>query len=333
MESVKQLREAFKVAGYSNRKIRVTGNYYYNTVEIKSATVNPFIVDQVISDTTTMSTNTQYSFELEQELTSIYSTKITEIVKQAQLLENGSGQNIKNSEYIVSHDDNSRFSIWGRTEYGSTSRIVDCGTIEQPYFMAVAQVMHKESFSAPLDERIAQYKKEDEQQEKEYLQREKDRKESAKLHKIEKNKIDAIFSSVKSEKVSNLEIKNGLYAPNMNKMGTIAEYQKQMVHAECHTVNAVVSEVVTLTVQQYECFIQNFLRSFDFIAKKGGSSLLDSDPRIKEFAENENWYGDKELLEYYRENSFVDVIKVRCSGKQNLYINPEGFSYARYVYF
>jgi hypothetical protein len=70
----------------------------------------------------------------------------------------------------------------------------------------------------------------------------------------------------------------------------------------------------------------------------GGQDAKDTgiDPVVykeicKQDAEGKFWFSNEKLSNEFRKYCYTEVIKLESKGKQTLYINTEGYNYARYV--
>lgn len=68
-------------------------------------------------------------------------------------------------------------------------------------------------------------------------------------------------------------------------------------------VDALITDVRVMTIEEYDTFAASFFRHHDWLADCGGRNAL------------RQWL----------------AIEVAAPGRNTLYINPEGYSYARYV--
>ena len=113
--------------------------------------------------------------------------------------------------------------------------------------------------------------------------------------------------------------------PRLNKNNTLDENNKQITE-EYHTNNALITDVVDLTPSEWSAFTNNLLQNWEWLAEKGGNGSLIS-------LSSEDFYklSEEEQQKEWRKNSYSLVVQVRCEGKQDLYIDPQGYNYARYV--
>lgn len=130
--------------------------------------------------------------------------------------------------------------------------------------------------------------------------------------------------SIQNVEDQNIRVK-GIFA-SLNKNNTIEEYREE-VQRDSYINTCKITDIVTLTPQDYEKFVHNFLTDFDFIAGKGGSnSDFETD--------KENFFElTKEEAYEWRKQSYNLCVMIKAEGKESILINPEGYNYSRYVGF
>lgn len=118
--------------------------------------------------------------------------------------------------------------------------------------------------------------------------------------------------------------------PRLNKCDWIEEYLKQ-IQARDYDLNwAEVIETKTLTCAEWNELMRGLLTDREWLAGKGGASSwavqIPDDSR-------DGWISlSEDQRQLFRETSYLLVIKVQCAGSV-IYIDPEGYNYARYVAF
>ncbi len=116
--------------------------------------------------------------------------------------------------------------------------------------------------------------------------------------------------------------------PRLNENDSIGEYLSQLETRDYDVSWARVMETKVLTCAEWNELMQGLLTDRDWLAGKGGcSSWAFADDDDREFfklssAEQDEW----------RRTSYLHVIAVQCGGK-TIYIDPQGYNYARYVAF
>lgn len=94
---------------------------------------------------------------------------------------------------------------------------------------------------------------------------------------------------------------------SLNKNNTLAEYQREIDACRFEYVMVRVSEVVTMTAAAFDELTESFLTDRAIFAGKGGIDTLPSGERVRV------------------------CLLVVAPGRPSLYIDPQGYSYARYV--
>jgi hypothetical protein len=120
----------------------------------------------------------------------------------------------------------------------------------------------------------------------------------------------------------------GVKFPHLNKRDWMEDYYSQIPTGNYATEEVKVIKQVTLTDQGYKNFCHSLLTTQDWLAGLGGHYSIAQLPEVQSF--------DDFTLEQqtqWQENSYAEVIAVMsdCTDDPVLYINPEGYSYARYV--
>jgi hypothetical protein len=118
--------------------------------------------------------------------------------------------------------------------------------------------------------------------------------------------------------------------PRLNKCDHISEYLEQLETRDYDLNWAEVIETRQLNCAEWNELMQNLLTDRDWLAGKGGASSWavsfgDSRDGWLELSEPER--------ELFRATSYLYVIAVIAPTGQTIYIDPEGYNYARYVAF
>ena len=121
----------------------------------------------------------------------------------------------------------------------------------------------------------------------------------------------------------------GIRFPKLNKNDSIADYREQLDNENDYHVNRVkVTHSCFLSTSDYNKFVSHLLDNQDWLAGLGGASS-DADLRDVEFFHE---YTDEEQ-DAWRSKMYIKAIAVSAPGCNTIYVNPEGFGYARYVGF
>lgn len=116
--------------------------------------------------------------------------------------------------------------------------------------------------------------------------------------------------------------------PRLNKCDHIEEYLRQIDARDYDVTWARVTETKVLTCAEWNQLMHGLLEDREWLAGKGGCSSwafdADDDRDFFKLTEAER--------EIWKKHSFLYVVAVQCAG-QTLYIDPEGYNYARYLAF
>ena len=114
--------------------------------------------------------------------------------------------------------------------------------------------------------------------------------------------------------------------PSGNKCQQLDEYIEQL--DETAMYRAVINRIVQLTDTDYDAWTQELLSSQEWLAKMGGS---DSTAPLREV---EHWWDYSEAeQEIYRAEAYSLSILVYAPNRSAILVDPQGYSYARYVGF
>ncbi len=115
--------------------------------------------------------------------------------------------------------------------------------------------------------------------------------------------------------------------PGISKCCCISEYQEHLNDANVRITCQVTREVV-LSDDVYELFCNNLLEDFTFLKDMGGSQTLDN--RVQCGMDYSRMSSDeRKTVEWYS----VNCIVVSSMSGERIVIDPQGYSYARYVFF
>jgi len=184
---------------------------------------------------------------------------------------------------------------------------------------------------------VEEAKKQSIKQEKEYQEYLVKREiEDAKNRRRENRRILARekFDSYEKE-VTYLEDETNIVTTakfaNLNKNQNIKQYEDEVNKDKYFTPKCIVKRIVEFKdLYAWLYFKNNLLDNYDFCHEFGGSKLLDSDPRANEINDEINY--NEELLNYFKYSAYEIVIEVKYKNEnEKLYVNPQGYSYPRYV--
>jgi uncharacterized protein YecE (DUF72 family) len=127
--------------------------------------------------------------------------------------------------------------------------------------------------------------------------------------------------------------------PALNKNDSLQRNDEEIQRRSC-SERCIVEKVLNLTAREWTAFTKNLLADNDQWEEIGGSTLLEEEARdfaalcAEHGADPENWetwYRHPSLMEFYRGHCVRKVVAVKAPRKPWLFVNTEGYSYARYV--
>jgi hypothetical protein len=87
-----------------------------------------------------------------------------------------------------------------------------------------------------------------------------------------------------------------------------------------------VTEIAALTDEGFDAFTNCLLEPFEWLAGKGGSNAPGEWPQI------DSWDDLSETQQkLWQETCYNLVVAVTAPNRETIYVNPEGYGYARYV--
>lgn len=113
---------------------------------------------------------------------------------------------------------------------------------------------------------------------------------------------------------------------HLNKQDRISGYDNEIAADDYSTDRVKIVEIVTLTADEYEDFCDGLLEDRDWLAGKGGSDSTANVGEGKHFFQ----FTDDERKAWMAE-SYRVCVAVQSEGKRTLYVDPQGYNYARYV--
>ena len=117
--------------------------------------------------------------------------------------------------------------------------------------------------------------------------------------------------------------------PHNNKQGWLVDYNKQLESTEKYSTERCIIEMkVLLTQTQYDQYVWSLLSYQDWLDGKGGTDSLNFDklPKDTKTWSSTDW-------DVYREGAYSHVVLIESFQREPLFVNPEGYTYARYVGF
>lgn len=180
-----------------------------------------------------------------------------------------------------------------------------------------------------FQEKKAAYEKAEQlRQEEEYKRRMEEEEENREISKA----VQLVHDKNNEIIDQNAEIKEVDYfvlnvsEPDINKLSCISEYEKEDV--KYHSTNCRVTREVYLTPDVYDMFSRQLLSEHLFFCEKGGYAT--DDKRIGSYVDFRNMNEkERETVEWYHN----DCVAIFCGGSMKLIVDPQGYGYARYVFF
>lgn len=189
------------------------------------------------------------------------------------------------------------------------------------------ETMTDEERAALIEEREEEARQHAEALRKYEEQRKADEEAAAKYKAWEEEATAKIYKNIQVE-----ELKNALYitelAGGIGKEASKAELLQTIAEYSNPTQEARATYKVTFTdPEALDSFNKLYLKDFDFIDGKGGTAS--EDIRLKDFdMYSKLTAAQRETIKLYNDN----CIAVYFNNDLQIVINPEGFSYSRYVY-
>ena len=172
-----------------------------------------------------------------------------------------------------------------------------------------------------------------EREEREFQERmaqlEAERVEAAKREEERKAHHEIIESGAEVKEVSYFVL--GCDTTNTRKEDKISGYTDDCdgtFEVNHHRENCHVGKEVHFTPEVYELFVNQLMDDYSFLAGMGGSAT--DDLRVNTMSDyNMMTEEERKTVEWYNHN----CVAIFCSGELELVIDPQGYDYARYVFF
>jgi hypothetical protein len=116
--------------------------------------------------------------------------------------------------------------------------------------------------------------------------------------------------------------------PKLNKNDTLEEYTEQLEAEHFDKVKASVTKVIKLTDSDYDLFTNNLLTSFDWLDGEGGTDSTANLPDVESFYK----YSEADQ-KYWKSEAYTLCVLVYASDRDAILVDPQGYTYARYVGF
>lgn len=119
--------------------------------------------------------------------------------------------------------------------------------------------------------------------------------------------------------------------PSLNKNNTIEEYTEQRESGNYAIVRGKVTDRAKLTAEQYDVFVQNLLENVPWLAGKGGCGSTADLPEETDDLDFFKLTPDQQAA--WKAGVYSLFVEVSAPGRETVYIDPQGFEYARYLGF
>jgi hypothetical protein len=116
--------------------------------------------------------------------------------------------------------------------------------------------------------------------------------------------------------------------PRLNKCDRIEEYLKQIEARDYDLEWAQVDETKVLSCAEWNDVMRGFLTDREWLAGKGGTSSWS----FEDSEDLEFFKLTEEQRAQWKRTAYIHVVAIQCGG-QTIYIDPQGYNYARYVAF
>ena len=112
--------------------------------------------------------------------------------------------------------------------------------------------------------------------------------------------------------------------PSLNKQDDFSDYLSQMNETVKRKVE--IDEIITLSNEDFETFKTSLLDRHSWLEGKGGTNSTFELGR-----EIENvWKMNNEEMEQWRKNAYNVCVMIQNEKGENILVDPQGYSYARY---
>jgi hypothetical protein len=106
----------------------------------------------------------------------------------------------------------------------------------------------------------------------------------------------------------------------------IAEYRDEVAEGRFHLERCKVTDSVRMSKEEYAEFCNSLMTDRDWLAGKGGTDTTANLPRVEHW-----WQYTGEQQKEFRMHAYRLVLSVSAPDRPTIYIDPQGYQYARYV--
>lgn len=132
--------------------------------------------------------------------------------------------------------------------------------------------------------------------------------------------------NVKLTDITNANMRLQVKFAKLNKNDTVAEYQQEIAKGEYRVEDCKVTHTAILSNEDYDIFANTLLTDYAWLAGMGGSV---ADMEVEPTGSFYEW--TEAQREEFRRNSYRLVVAVIAPKRRTLYVDPQGYQYARYV--
>lgn len=219
-------------------------------------------------------------------------------------------------------------------DYGSSYNFYGAhNPIEYDYVQTEMTVHHMGLAERFQKDKTAFEAEEEKRREEEYAKHQKEMEEERERNRIAENqrKIahDRVEANVMVKDIPDSEqyfIEN-LLDSSISKQDSVDEYTENNAEKDVKRCVCKVCREVTMSAEIYAIFSNQLMDDWSFVAGLGGSRC--DDLRINSIVDYEQMgKEERETVEWYS----YDCISVFCGDKLMMVVDPQGYSYCRYVY-
>lgn len=130
--------------------------------------------------------------------------------------------------------------------------------------------------------------------------------------------------NVKLTDITNANMRLQVKFAKLNKNNTVAEYQQEIAKGEYRVDDCKVTHTAILSNEDYDVFANTLLTDYEWLEGMGGT---EADIEL----EGDFWEWTEAQRDEFRKNSYRLVVAVIAPKRRTLYVDPQGYQYARYV--
>lgn len=227
------------------------------------------------------------------------------------------------------------YKALSRTSFKTSNpTITGVGYIGGDYALAYTETVNGETHEVTVNDLLITDYKHELEYYKNWLKEETKKKEEfSKLYydlrnQVEQEKKDRLKPTLLNVEDQKIFVTDGQYA-HMNKNDNLQTYIQEVATGDYSTEETKITEVIYTTDEGYEFLKENLLTDFDYLKGKGGTNSHYKLPEEYENASYFNW--PHEVQEAFKKQAYREGVLVYHPTKDLFIIDPQGYSYARYV--